>query len=53
MLISKYGILSIDMQRAQTFDQAVIKDNLVERILMKRKYHTMTTRTMQTLNVMP
>lgn len=31
MLISKYGILSIDMQRAQTFDQAVIKDNLVEK----------------------
>lgn len=31
MLISKYGILSIDMQRAQTFDQAVIKDDLTEK----------------------
>ena len=31
MLISKYGILSIDMQRAQTFDQAVVKDDLVEK----------------------
>lgn len=30
MLLSKFGILSIEMQRAQTFDQAIIKDNLAE-----------------------
>lgn len=30
MLLSKYGILSIDMQRAQVFDQAVVKSNLAE-----------------------
>ena len=30
MLLSKYGILSIDMQRAQLFDQAVVKSNLAE-----------------------
>lgn len=29
-LLSKYGILSIDMQRAQVFDQAVVKSNLAE-----------------------
>ena len=29
MLLSKYGILSIDMQRAQVFDQAVVKSNLL------------------------
>lgn len=30
MLISKFGILSIDMQRAQAFDQAVVKSDLTE-----------------------
>lgn len=29
-LLSKYGILSIEMQRAQTFDQAVVKNDLIE-----------------------
>ena len=29
-LLSKYGILSIEMQRAQTFDQSVVKNNLIE-----------------------
>jgi recombination protein RecT len=28
-LLSKYGILSIEMQRAQTFDQAVVKNDLI------------------------
>ena len=30
LLLSKYGILSIEMQRAQTFDQAAIKSDLTE-----------------------
>lgn len=30
LLLSKYGILSIEMQRAQTFDQAVVKNDLIE-----------------------
>lgn len=29
-LLSKYGILSIEMQRAHTFDQAVVKNDLIE-----------------------
>lgn len=29
-LLSKYGILSIEMQRAQTFDQAVVKNDLIQ-----------------------
>lgn len=29
LLLSKYGILSIEMQRAQTFDQAVVKNDLI------------------------
>lgn len=29
-LLSKYGILSIEMQRAQTFDQAIVKNDLIE-----------------------
>jgi recombination protein RecT len=30
MLLSKFGILSIEMQRAQTFDQAVVKGDITE-----------------------
>lgn len=30
MLLSKFGILSIEMQRAQIFDQAIIKSDLTE-----------------------
>lgn len=30
LLLSKYGILSIEMQRAQTFDQSVIKTDLTD-----------------------
>ena len=29
MLLSKYGILSIEMQRAQTFDQSIVKSDLI------------------------
>lgn len=30
LLLSKYGILSIEMQRAQTFDQSVVKNDLIQ-----------------------
>lgn len=29
-LLSKFGIMSIEMQRAQIFDQAVVKNDLIE-----------------------